>query len=158
MNPNSIVQLVSMEDRLAASVKLGSVWISSTDEERAKIIQGWPHDVEWPYPSPWRLACTREETGQPRDRIVASLVLNGIESTEEARDQAFFHCVAYHGCLLSSLDPNELFTSVARTLPRSPADALHCFLKRSPEDQALDAFLLEKHVDRLGETELRMKE
>lgn len=155
LNSANLSALAAMADRMGASLKFGAAWIASSSEQRAEVISKWPHGAEWEYPSPWRLACRMGEQGEPRERIIAALVLSAVESKEDPRDDIIAHCVVYHSCLIAGLDPDEIFSLVASTLPLSTATRLRVFLRRSAEDRALSSFFLEQRVDQNGEVELR---
>lgn len=155
MKPAWLDALIEMPDRLAASIELGMAFVSAAAAERAAVCVGWGFGVDWEYPSPWRLACTKGEQGSPHERIVATLVLNGLENRSDSREEVLLFCVAYNACALAGLDADALLSTVARSLPDRAALALRDFVRRSPRDKALEAFLLVKKPNADGEIEIR---
>lgn len=142
-----------MPDRVAASLAFASAFMSATAEDRATIVWKWNFGVEWAYPSPWRLACTKGEQGSPEQRIVASLVLTGLDTREDSREEIVSLGTAYNACVLAGLDPDAIFLRVAAALPERAASSLRNFAARLPEEKSLKAFLMAlKTVD--GESEL----
>jgi hypothetical protein len=155
VKPAWLDPLIKMSDRLAASIELGSAFVSASPTDRAAVAAGWGFGVDWEYPSPWRLACTKGEQGSPQQRIVATLVLNGLESRNDSREELLVFCVAYNAGALAGLDADALLSTVARSLPDRAARALRDFVGRSPRDKALEAFLLVKQPNAHGEIEIR---
>ncbi len=155
MIPECMRELVGMRDRQAAAIKLGQAFLAGTAEAREAVVRGWPFDQDWDYPSPWRLACVRGEVSSPQERLVALLVLNGLENKENPREQLSVFCIAYHSCKLVGLDPEAVFVVVADVLSPAAAEQLTAFLAREPADKALEAFFLEERPVEGGETEIR---
>ncbi len=155
MKPAWLDPLIEMPDRLAASIELGLAFVSASAADRAAVFAGWGFGADWEYPSPWRLACTTGEQGSPHERIVATLVLNGLENRSDSREEVLLFCVAYNACALAGLDADALLSTVARSLPDRAARALRDFVGRSPRDKALEAFLLVKKPNADGEMEIR---
>lgn len=153
-NP-SFRRLLTLTDRLAASVEFLRFFETATATERDELSRGWPFDVSWPYPSPWRLSCRQGERWSPEDRILTTLVLAGLNHPRDAREAQILFCVVYNSCLLASLSPEELFKRAAALLPKKAATDLLSFLSRDPEDRSLDSFLLEAVTNEFGERELR---
>src|SRR5688572_21794867 len=94
MTPYWMTELISMPDRLAATVKLGEAFLKASPAERTAVAAGWNFNVQWDAPSPWRLACRAGEVGSPRERIVAALVLTSLEPSPDERDDLIFLSVA----------------------------------------------------------------
>jgi len=140
MEPAWLKALIEMADRAAASVELGVAFLAASQEDRDRIRLGWNFGTEWQYPTPWRLACTTGELGSPYQRIVASLVLAGLEGREDVPEQIVSHSVAWHSCLLAGLDARATFSAVAAALPIAAATQLSGFANRQAADQAMEAF------------------
>jgi len=151
-----IKPLLDMVDRTAASVGFGTAFIKASEEDRSRIRRGWNFGAEWKYPTPSRLACVKGEVGSPHERIVASLVLDGLESSEDVRDQTISYCVAWHSCLLAGLSPQAIFFSVATAMLEPIAGQLKEFAARTAADQAMEAFGLVKRSTVDGEVEIHV--
>jgi len=156
MEPAWLKTLMEMPDRTAASVELGVTFLAASREDRERIRQGWNFGTEWEYPTPWRLACINGEPGSPYQRIIASLVLDGLESHEEVRDRIVSYSVAWHSCLLAGLDARATFSAVAEVLPIAAATQLLAFANREPADQSMEAFGLVKRPTLDGEVEIHV--
>ncbi len=147
-------KLIVEEDRESATNALGSLFLSATDDERETVFCGWDFDVEWPYPTGARLACTKGERYSPGERIVSSLVLEWLEGLFGTREHLIDLCATYRQCELAGISPSEVFESVAVALPPAEADELRAFLRRSAEDRALTDFWLVERVNEDGEVEI----
>ncbi len=154
MTPSWMAALLAMQDRESASIALGGAFLAAPPAERTAVRAGWPFGAEWPWPSQWRLACTRGERGTPHERIVASLVLMVLEAPLDEREGVLMLAVVYHGSLLAGLDPDAIFSMVAAAAPAPAAAALKAFVARSAPDKAMAAFALEVRTNADGEQEL----
>ena len=155
MNPSWIAALIAMPDREEASIAFGNAFIAAPAAERAAVHAAWPFGVEWTWPSPWRLACTRGERGTPHERILASLVLIALDSREDYRENILMHATVYNSCRLAGLDADAIFSMVAAVLPGPAAASLEEFVAREPQDKAMGAFALETRLSVDGEVEIR---
>jgi hypothetical protein len=154
MKPTWIEPLVAAPDRLDAALTLASRFISAPLEDRVAIAQAWSYGVEWAYPSPWRLACQKMEQGSSTDRIVATLVLNALDTLADSREEIMLFAVVHNSCALCGLDADRVFEEVAAVLPERAAIAARTFAARPADLKSLEAFLLTvSNVD--GEPEIR---
>jgi hypothetical protein len=155
VTPPWIEPLTKMTDRLAASLALGSAWIKASEADCLAVGMGWNYGVQWEYPSPWRLACTKGERGTPYDRIVATMVLAALDRHGDSREELILYSLAYNACLLAHLDGDAVLATVSAKLPGPAAASLCAFLARVPEDKALSAFGLTTVLSADAETEIR---
>jgi hypothetical protein len=146
--------LIEEANRDSAAAALGSVFLTATGSDRAAVFNGWDFAVEWPYPTPARLACTNGEHTSPRERIISSLVLDSLERVVGTREHLIALSATYRSCELAGLSPSEIFESVAAVLPSRDAQILRAFLGRRAEDRALSAFGLAERVNADGEVEV----
>jgi hypothetical protein len=156
MEPSWIEPLISMKDRQAAVVALGRAYLAASDIERQAVIAGWDFGVGWDYPTPTRLACRVNETSSPRDRIIASLVLDSLQTDMSSREAIVALCHTYHSCRLAGLDADAIFFEVAKALPADAARALVSFANRREENKALEKFAGFRVRTADGETEVHI--
>lgn len=156
-NPvSSLQEVLRLPDRKEAFYRLVSIYMRGPEEVREEIRTGWDFGVEWEYPDPKRLACSFNETHTCRERAIALLAYEAIMDLRHSdpRDELMTLAVVYHGCLAVGIDPKNLFGEVASVSSPRTARFLRDFIKRSPEDKSLEAFMLivEKNVN--GESEI----
>lgn len=152
----SIQEVLRLPDRQEAFYQLVSIYMRGPDVVREEIRKKWDFGVEWVYPDPRRLACSLNETHSCRKRAMALLAYEAIMDLRQSdpRDELMMLAIVYHGCLAAGIDPKTLFDEVASVSSPRVARFLLDFVKRSPEDKSLEAFMLvmEKNPD--GENEV----
>ncbi len=141
MNHHTFTSLLSLDNRLEATIELGKLLMASGRELWCQLRENWDKEVQWSYPKDSHLACENYELGTPKDRIIAMLLLNSIESHEDWRDQLSVYCVAYHSCIFAGIDPDRLFEEVAEIIGDETSSWLIDFKNREPQDKSLDGFL-----------------
>lgn len=151
-----IDSILSMADREEAFLLLAERYASEGSELRSFVREGWDFDVQWEFPNPSRLACRKHEKSSCEERIKASLVYEVITSSTDAdvRDNLVAWAVIYQSCCFAGIDPDATFKQVARLAPDDFARRLNAFIARQPEDKSLEAFMLQKHINADGETEI----
>ena len=154
MLPQWIDSLVTEPDRELAVVELGAAFLNASAEERQILLAGWNFGVHWPYPNGERLSCQRRERTTPRERIVASLVLDALEGAWKNWPEFVVGLAhSYRSAELAGLDPRQLFTTVAAQMPEPMADELQKFLARPAADRAPAAFNIKERSNAEGEVE-----
>jgi hypothetical protein len=155
--PDWITELARDADREGAVVRLGTRFLAATDAERAAVYEGWPFGAKWPYPKLLRLACGNGEKFSPRERIVASLVLDSLEGVFGTREHLIALSAKYRSCELAGLSPVAVFESVGAVLLDSHSKALSSFLRRTPDQRATSAFGLVETLNPDGEIEIILR-
>lgn len=156
-HPDWLVQLLEMEDRHRAVVELSQLVLRGTPMQRSEVRRGWPFGAEWPYPTPSRLACVIREAHSPRERLVASLILDSLEGVWGTREHQVAQCLSFHSALLAGLVPADVFKEVAPAILPNEAAELDAFLQREPAEQTLAAFGLVATRNAEGETEIDLR-
>ena len=156
-NPvSSVEEVLRLSDRQEAFYRLVSIYMRGPEEVREEIRTKWDFGVEWVYPDPRRLACSLNETHSCRERAVALLAYEAIMDLRHSdpRDELMTLAMVYHGCLAAGIDPKNLFSEVASVSSSQTARFLLDFVKRSPEDKSLEAFMLVMETNPEGESEI----
>ena len=147
-------ELLDEKDREFAVATLGKAFLRASPSERQMVAEGWDFGNDWPYPSPERLACVRGERFSPRDRIVASLVLDFLEGACGPREHLIALSATSRSCELAALSPEAVFETVAAALPVDEAEDLRAFCRRPVEDRHPRAFDLHESRNLDGEVEI----
>jgi hypothetical protein len=155
LNPN-IEEIITDPDRAEAYYRLASLYMQGPDEIREQIRQGWDFGLDWIYPNPTKLACSKNESHSCYEKILASLVYNSINDlrVRDLRDELIDIAITYHSCLAAGFDPREIFEKVASVSSLKTAQFLRDFINREPEDKSLEAFMLTKQKNVDGEFEV----
>lgn len=154
MIPLWIDELLEIQDRTMASIKLSKAFMKASDNERKIVAIEWNYNREWLYPAFERLSCRKGEKTEPKDRIITSLILDSLEKIIGTREHLIALSATYRACELVSLSPDDVFISVAKILPENDGDILKAFIKRPPEDRNISAFGLVEKETKDGEIEI----
>jgi hypothetical protein len=151
-----VEDIIKLQDREEAYHNLAVLYIRGPEQVREQIRKNWDYGVEWVYPDPRRLACSKNEKRSCRERILASLVYDAIEDFREEgpRDKLVALSVIYHSCIEAGLNPQEEFESVASISSEKVANYFREFIQRNPEDKSKEAFMLKTKKNSDGETEI----
>ncbi len=155
--PSWLEPLTIEANRDAAVITLAESFMRASDEDRKTAAAGWDYGAEWPYPATSRLSCHTGERSSPRERILASLVLDVLGRVLGSRESIIGLAMVFRSCELAGLDPFDVFASVAAASPPDQAEALATFAAREPEDRAMSEFFVKEVTNADGETELIFK-
>jgi hypothetical protein len=158
-NHNSTLKvedIIKLQDREEAYHNLVALYIRGPEQVRENIRKSWDYGVEWVYPNPRRLSCSKNEKRSSRERILASLVYDAIEDFrgEGPRDKLVALSVIYHSCIEAGLNPQEEFESIASISSEKVANFFREFIQRNLEDKSKEAFMLTIKKNSDGETEI----
>jgi len=153
MNP--VTDFVVMQDRRHAFMALAAYFQQCTNEERQRLIAGWPFGVEWEYPSPWSLAWPDDSGFSPEERMMASLICDClVGQNPDRRDDIMGFAVVYNSANLARIDPKALFDRAIAVAPSRIGEAMKSFIRRPDEDKSMDAFMLKVKHDAEGRPKL----
>lgn len=147
----SVQEVLLSTNRKEAYYRLVAIYMQGPDEIREIIRKQWDFGMEWIYPNPRRLACSINEGHSCRERALALLVYEAIMDLRQSdlRDELMTLAIVYHGCIAAGIKPKDVFEEVASVSSSRTARFLLDFIKRSPHEKSLEAFMLvaEKNAD-----------
>lgn len=144
-------EILEMEDRLEAFMKLAFLYKSCNDKQRDWIRARWDFGVVWKYPRQWTLAQKIDGQPKPADRIYASLIHEAIQdSDEDTREQIFGFGVIYLSAQEIGLDPISVFSEVASMASQATSTRIMDFANRSEKDKSIEAFCLNRIPEKTG--------
>lgn len=161
-NPADVLgRLFSMADRQSAFVLLTKMYIASSFQRRAELIESWPFDNTWQVPPRDRCTFRIGEPFSPEDRIKARLVVYSMRPEWKQlydldyRDVMVDIARNYHSARIVQIDADELFREIAGVSVPAAAQWLVNFADRNPDDKSMAAFCLRTYVNSDGEIGLR---
>jgi hypothetical protein len=152
-----LVAILNMPDRLLAYYELVNVYAAGPERVRRDIIEGWDYGVEWQYPNPHRIACSKTESAPPKEQALASLIYYAVASAvpmRDIRDMLVGLAVVYNAGRLAGLDVDRIFEDAAAVSPGGVRTELQRFVRRSDHDKSLEAFRLSVKLTADGEKEI----
>lgn len=139
---NNIDNLINLEDREDAYMRLVDLYLNTTEHIRSMIRINWDFNTKWIYQNPFKLACSVGERYTPRQKIISSLIYDAIEDAETTREHIIGNAIDYHSCILSDINPVELFTLAAKASTQRVSMRFIEFINRKEKDRSLNAFNL----------------
>lgn len=131
-------------------------FLAAPPNERAEVVRCWDPGQQWALPDPWRLACTDDAPGSPIERIRTDLLFQALGlSGVDAREAIMGFAVVHNSCKLAGIEPRPVFDEIAGAVGGIAARALGAFSNRDPQDQSMEAFMLEAVANPGGGYETR---
>ena len=152
----SLTQILNLSNRQEAYYQMVDYYLKANANEQANIRKKWDFGVQWIYPNFKRLACHRNESYYPKDKIVALLAATSLQDLRDQdwRDELVGIAIIYHSCLLVKVSPKEVFEHVASASSPKTAKFIRDFYQRDQKDKSLEAFGLQIVMNPDGEKEL----
>ena len=154
--PNWYTTALASRQDPCACITFSKHFLAASPSERAEVVRSWDPELRWALPSPWRLACKGDSPGSPIERIRTDLLFQALGiSVVDARESILGFAVVHNSCKLAGIDPQPVFEEIAVAVGGTAGQALRDFSKRDPEDQSMEAFMLEAVANPGGGFEIR---
>ena len=156
---STITDFVSMKNRRDAFMALAAHFQVCSDGERQRLIQGWPFDAKWEYPSPWTLAWPDDSGYSSEARMLASLICDCLEGGKgDIRDVILGLAIVYNSAILAEIDPNALFARIIVIAPSNMGSVIKSFVSSPDASKSMKAFMLKVIKDPQGRAKLEIED